>query len=248
MSSINNYVSLPCPILLLNKANILFVLSKLVSGIEERLGQYECVLNRPAHGHHAQVGDCQDNTAGYNCEECKPGYERDAYQQCVPSRTVPSSCKIGTFGLDQENPDGCTPCYCSGVTRDCVETPNYSRIAIPAPIIGENYGNYSITDLTARQIINDQFSPSASESELTYIFNFLPNEELFWSLPQFTGWQRIHNPPVFRAPEMEVLTTSRDTFTQLSSAFSRKGLVPPQFSNTGKPERFHVSLEKFEEF
>lgn len=121
-------------------------------------------------------GEAEPCDEAGNCR-CKVNVEGESCDQC----------RIGTFGLDQENPDGCTSCYCSGVTRDCVETPNYNRIAIPAPIIGENYGNYSITDLTARRIINDQFVPSTRESELTYIFSFPANEELFWSLPHFTG-------------------------------------------------------------
>lgn len=37
--------------------------------------------------------NCMDNTDGPNCELCKPGYERDGYDNCVavegPSTSAP---------------------------------------------------------------------------------------------------------------------------------------------------------------
>lgn len=40
---------------------------------------------------------------GERCDRCKPGY----------------------FFLDRDNPDGCTECYCSGVSHNCVEASGY---------------------------------------------------------------------------------------------------------------------------
>ncbi|CAK1554719.1 unnamed protein product [Leptosia nina] len=186
----------------------------------EHCGPCEC------NGHstmcHPETGvcyDCADNTAGPNCEDCREGYERDGYNNCVPSSSstptpcncdprgeeMPcdeagrcsckqnvegetcSRCRPGTFGLDASNALGCLPCYCSGVTNNCHEASHYTRIPMAAPIFGENYGGYSITDLNGEQVINDQFLPVPNESELMYIFSTPPAEELYWSLPVFPG-------------------------------------------------------------
>ncbi|XP_038216733.1 basement membrane-specific heparan sulfate proteoglycan core protein-like isoform X4 [Zerene cesonia] len=108
---------------------------------------------------------CKQNVEGESCDRCRPG----------------------TFGLEATNPLGCLNCYCSGVTSNCHEASHYTRIPIAAPIFGENYGGYTLTDLNGEQVINDHFVPAPDESELMYIFSFLPEGELYWSLPIFPG-------------------------------------------------------------
>ncbi|KAG8442156.1 hypothetical protein GDO86_011091 [Hymenochirus boettgeri] len=51
---------------------------------------------------------CKDNVVGSYCNECK----------------------VGTFALSADNPLGCTPCYCSGVSQLCAEVEGYVRIPI----------------------------------------------------------------------------------------------------------------------
>lgn len=108
---------------------------------------------------------CKQNVEGEQCERCRPG----------------------TFGLDSNNPMGCSPCYCNRVTNDCHEASHYSRIPLAAPIFGEDYGGYTLMDLNADQVINDQFIPAPKESELMYVFSSRPYDDLYWSLPVFPG-------------------------------------------------------------
>ncbi|XP_049885171.1 basement membrane-specific heparan sulfate proteoglycan core protein-like isoform X3 [Pectinophora gossypiella] len=108
---------------------------------------------------------CKQNVEGEHCDVCRPG----------------------TFGLDRDEPLGCLSCYCSGVTTDCHEAGHYSRIEMAAPIFGDDYGGYSLTDLNGEQVIDDQFVPDPNESELMYTFPFPPDGELYWSLPVFPG-------------------------------------------------------------
>ncbi|CAH4038667.1 unnamed protein product [Pieris brassicae] len=108
---------------------------------------------------------------------CKQNVEGDTCNRC----------RVGTFGLDAANPLGCLSCYCSGVTNNCHEASHYARIPIAAPIFGENYGGYTLTDLNGQLVINDQFVPAPDESELMYMFSSPPQEELYWSLPVFPG-------------------------------------------------------------
>ncbi|XP_052746482.1 basement membrane-specific heparan sulfate proteoglycan core protein isoform X2 [Bicyclus anynana] len=108
---------------------------------------------------------CKQNVEGEACDRCRPG----------------------TFGLDINNPLGCSACYCSGVTSDCHEATHYSRITLPAPIFGDNYGGYTLMDINADRVINDQFIPAVNESELMYVFTDQPLADLYWSLPVFPG-------------------------------------------------------------
>uniref|UniRef100_A0A2A4JY63 Hemolin n=1 Tax=Heliothis virescens TaxID=7102 RepID=A0A2A4JY63_HELVI len=119
------------------------------------------------------TGPCDD--AGY-CP-CKQNVEGDFCDRCRP----------GTFGLDSNNFDGCLSCYCSGVTTDCHEGTHYTRIPMAAPVLGENYGGYTITDLKAERVIKDNFVPMFQQSELMYTFGFIPDVELYWSIPIFPG-------------------------------------------------------------
>ncbi|XP_023679312.1 laminin subunit alpha-1-like isoform X3 [Paramormyrops kingsleyae] len=51
---------------------------------------------------------CKDNVHGVSCNKCKRG----------------------AFGLAAALPEGCSPCFCSGVSSDCVEATNLLRASI----------------------------------------------------------------------------------------------------------------------
>lgn len=48
---------------------------------------------------HDSTDSFQANVEGTRCDRCRPGY----------------------FGLDQHDPNGCSSCYCSGITTECTE-------------------------------------------------------------------------------------------------------------------------------
>ncbi|XP_022832802.1 basement membrane-specific heparan sulfate proteoglycan core protein-like isoform X3 [Spodoptera litura] len=108
---------------------------------------------------------CKQNVEGDSCDRCRPG----------------------SFGLDANNPNGCLSCYCSGVSSDCHEGNHFTRVPIAAPVLGENYGGFTITDLNAERVTQDNFQPMFQQSELVYTFAFRPDIELYWSLPIFPG-------------------------------------------------------------
>ncbi|XP_063063630.1 laminin subunit alpha-1 [Engraulis encrasicolus] len=51
---------------------------------------------------------CKENVGGGGCDECK----------------------VGTFGLTSENPAGCSPCFCFGVSTECEEMGGLVRIPL----------------------------------------------------------------------------------------------------------------------
>ncbi|XP_040922183.1 laminin subunit alpha-1 [Toxotes jaculatrix] len=57
---------------------------------------------------HAGECVCKVGVSGRRCEECVSGW----------------------FGLSAVNPDGCSPCFCSGLSRECEEQGGLSRAAI----------------------------------------------------------------------------------------------------------------------
>ena len=46
-------------------------------------------------------------------------------QKHVEGKTC-SKCKVGYFNLQEANPDGCTPCFCNGLTKHC-RSANFGR-------------------------------------------------------------------------------------------------------------------------
>ncbi|KER20855.1 hypothetical protein T265_10681 [Opisthorchis viverrini] len=91
---------------------------------------------------------CKEGFAGKRCDQCAEGYRRSDMDpsKCVPCTCdvrgssrggsyrcePPCNCKVnvnpdsycrecqpGYFNLDAENPEGCQPCYCSGLTDKC---------------------------------------------------------------------------------------------------------------------------------
>ncbi|KAK9732107.1 Laminin EGF domain [Popillia japonica] len=89
----------------------------------------------------AVVCDCRPGYAGPRCDSCMSGFRgfpdcepcpcdsrgtadvSDCEGQCMCKVNAEGAfcerCKSGYFSLRESNPDGCFPCYCSGVTNLC---------------------------------------------------------------------------------------------------------------------------------
>ncbi|KAK9294716.1 hypothetical protein QLX08_010779 [Tetragonisca angustula] len=109
--------------------------------------------------------DCKRNVEGPQCNRCRPG----------------------TFGLSAENPDGCSECYCSGLTDQCHESSLYVQPI--AMWVYDNQHRFTLTDPTRQEIIDHRdFELNLATNEIGYRYPDNRGRRLFWSLPPiFTG-------------------------------------------------------------
>ncbi|XP_076481709.1 terribly reduced optic lobes isoform X6 [Bombus vancouverensis nearcticus] len=109
--------------------------------------------------------DCKRNVEGRQCNRCRPA----------------------TFGLSAENPDGCSECYCSGLTDQCHESSLYVQ-QIPMWVYDNQHG-FTLTDSTRQEIIDHRdFELNLATNEIGYRYPDSRRRSLLWSLPPiFTG-------------------------------------------------------------
>ncbi|XP_048508165.1 basement membrane-specific heparan sulfate proteoglycan core protein isoform X9 [Athalia rosae] len=134
--------------------------------------------------------DCQpinNVIPGTDCS-CDPAGSRGTYcynGQCQCKTNVEGSqcnrCRPFTFGLTSSNVDGCTECYCSGVTQQCHESSLYIT-QIPTIIYDDNHG-FTLTDLTRRDVITRGFEINPATNQISYRYQEPRSQRLFWSLP-----------------------------------------------------------------
>ncbi|CAD6196919.1 unnamed protein product [Caenorhabditis auriculariae] len=157
---------------------------------------------------------CPPGYVGTSCEDCAPGYERSGHgpylgtcvpvqqrAQCGAGAVAPSSsgrcqcktsvtgpncdqCAPHSFGLSPKNPQGCIPCFCSGVTQQCSAS-NYKRTTVQT-----NYGQGDRDQLTLTTSDSRQpFTPSSQAYVSGREIEFRGLQEangqtLYWKLPE----------------------------------------------------------------
>ncbi|XP_026667400.1 basement membrane-specific heparan sulfate proteoglycan core protein-like [Ceratina calcarata] len=126
-----------------------------------------CICNESGSRSSFCIGDrcdCKRNVEGPQCNRCRPG----------------------SFGLSTDNPDGCSECYCSGVTDQCHESSLYVQ-QIPVWVYDNQHG-FTLTDATRQEVIDDGFELNFAMNEIGYRYPDSRGRRLFWSLPViFTG-------------------------------------------------------------
>jgi laminin alpha 1/2 len=147
-------------------------------------------------GHEAGDCICRPGFAGPRCDRCAPGYT--GYPRCVPCpcslagtqggqctgecrckrhATGPrcDRCKSGYFALLAANPDGCTECFCYGVTSVC-ESANFGVEMIDLA------AGWQVTDLSGKVRVNPYWS--SVTSGLTIAQEDIGLDTYYWEAPE----------------------------------------------------------------
>ncbi|XP_075540322.1 terribly reduced optic lobes isoform X26 [Dermacentor variabilis] len=114
---------------------------------------------------------CKSNVQGKNCNRCKEGY----------------------FNLEASNQEGCSRCFCFGVTEQCSSSSYYrSEVKMLLQDLRDPYAhNFQLSNRYHSNIVTESIIVNPSNNEVSYTaFPRDPAEKetLFWSLPaQFLG-------------------------------------------------------------
>ncbi|XP_068083310.1 laminin subunit alpha-1 [Anabrus simplex] len=163
-----------------------------------------CVKDDSQPGKVAGSCECKLGFAGDQCTKCAPRFRR--YPRCEPCPCNPvgsqatdcefscickanvegphcDRCKPGFFHLQENNPDGCMPCYCSEVTNVCETTTVFLNTV-------STLSRWLVTDL----LVSRTVLPSIhSRSKYLTVGNYeLPGvESYYWLAPESWRGNRL---------------------------------------------------------
>ncbi|XP_037819776.1 laminin subunit alpha-1-like [Lucilia sericata] len=148
---------------------------------------------------HAEGGSCicREGFQGRKCEECLPGFygedclkcecdgrgtlaDSECAGVCVCKANVEGDtcnlCKEGFYDLSSENPEGCSPCWCSGLEAGC-SSAQLSTLAF------ETLNDWKITDIT-----RSQTAVPVLDSDTNFLgygmYDLSDVEAIYWQAPQ----------------------------------------------------------------
>uniref|UniRef100_T1IKD2 Basement membrane-specific heparan sulfate proteoglycan core protein n=1 Tax=Strigamia maritima TaxID=126957 RepID=T1IKD2_STRMM len=111
---------------------------------------------------------CKSHTEGRNCDRCKEGF----------------------FNLEGRNPEGCTPCFCSGVATRCTSS-SYYRTQLQIQMRENQPHDVTLITRNRERVIVDGVASNPHRNEISFR-SFPPSssseDALYWNLPeQFLG-------------------------------------------------------------
>ncbi|KAJ7306581.1 hypothetical protein JRQ81_009947, partial [Phrynocephalus forsythii] len=128
-------------------------------------------------------GRCQCDPQGSLSSQC------DASGQCLCKAHVegPScgTCRPHHFHLSAENPEGCLPCFCMGVTQQCTGS-SYHRHLVATPFLPGDFQGFALVNRQRSTRVEAGFTVEMSPEgpQLSYgRFGPLGQEPYYWQLP-----------------------------------------------------------------
>uniref|UniRef100_A0A665UZU7 Heparan sulfate proteoglycan 2 n=1 Tax=Echeneis naucrates TaxID=173247 RepID=A0A665UZU7_ECHNA len=145
---------------------------------------------------------CPPGYSGRRCERCAAGYTGNPLlgerctgggnevngTLCLPINVEGpscSTCKSGTFHLSKTNKDGCTSCFCMGITQQCSSS-TYYRDVVSSTFSPGNFQGFALVNRQRTKRITTGFTVELSTqgTQLSYSnFDYLGQEPYYWQLP-----------------------------------------------------------------
>uniref|UniRef100_A0A8C0L457 Basement membrane-specific heparan sulfate proteoglycan core protein n=1 Tax=Canis lupus dingo TaxID=286419 RepID=A0A8C0L457_CANLU len=114
----------------------------------------------------------------------------DAAGQCHCKAQVEgltcSHCRPHHFYLSASNPDGCLPCFCMGITQQCVSS-SYTRHLISTHFAPGDFQGFALVNPQRNSRLTGGFSvePVPEGAQLSFSnFAHLGHESFYWQLPE----------------------------------------------------------------
>ncbi|CAI5441954.1 unnamed protein product [Caenorhabditis angaria] len=157
---------------------------------------------------------CPPGYIGTSCEDCAPGYERSGHgpylgtcvpqqrqQQCGTGAVQPTTtgqcqckaavtgpncdrCAANAFGLSPSNPQGCIPCFCSGVTQQCSAS-NWRRTVVSIDYSRGDRDQLELTSADTKQPFSPQSHAEVTGQQIEFrSFNEARGQTLYWKLSE----------------------------------------------------------------
>ncbi|XP_068097689.1 basement membrane-specific heparan sulfate proteoglycan core protein isoform X2 [Hyperolius riggenbachi] len=127
---------------------------------------------------------CQCDLRGSASSSC------DSQRKCQCKAHVEglacNTCRPNHFYLSSDNPEGCLPCFCMGVTQQCTSS-RYHRELITSPFLPGNFQNFGLVNRQRSTRITSGFTVEMSVQgpQLSYRqFDQLGQESFYWQLPE----------------------------------------------------------------
>uniref|UniRef100_A0A8C8S4U5 Basement membrane-specific heparan sulfate proteoglycan core protein n=1 Tax=Pelusios castaneus TaxID=367368 RepID=A0A8C8S4U5_9SAUR len=155
---------------------------------------------------------CTPGYTGRQCERYRPGKpsegcscdphgsvsgQCDASGQCLCKPNVEgpscSSCWAHHFHLSAENPEGCLPCFCMGVTQQCASS-TYYRGLVTSTFLPGDFQSFALVNRQRTTRITNGFTVelSAEGPQLSYgRFGQLGQESYYWQLPELFQGDKV---------------------------------------------------------
>ncbi|XP_048033334.1 basement membrane-specific heparan sulfate proteoglycan core protein isoform X21 [Megalobrama amblycephala] len=161
------------------------------------------------HDNLATCDACRPGYTGRRCDKCAPGYVGNPLQpngKCVPAAAITKcdnrgtinpiskpcyckanvvgalcdECKIGSFHLAADNPEGCLQCFCMGVTKQCASS-TWSRDHVRGGVNGQLF---TLSNAANTRTISEGITQRASAEVVYRSFTSIPKDIYYWVLPQ----------------------------------------------------------------
>uniref|UniRef100_A0ABM5EK41 Basement membrane-specific heparan sulfate proteoglycan core protein isoform X2 n=1 Tax=Pogona vitticeps TaxID=103695 RepID=A0ABM5EK41_9SAUR len=142
-------------------------------------------LGDPARGQ-----PCTDASARCHCDpQGSLSSQCDASGQCQCKVNVEGptcgSCRPHHFHLSAENPEGCLPCFCMGVTQQCTSS-SYHRHVVATAFLPGNFQGFALVNRQRSLRIQTGFMVEMSPEgpQLSYgLFGQPGQDPYYWQLP-----------------------------------------------------------------
>ncbi|CAN7986822.1 unnamed protein product [Ixodes hexagonus] len=175
------------------------------------------------------VPSCRCDNRGSTRQEC------DARDNCPCKTNVQGKncnrCKDGHFNLEASNPDGCSRCFCFGVTQQCSSSSYYrNEIKMQLQDLRDPYAhNFQLSNRYHSDIITDTIVVNPSNNEVSY--SSFPRDSgdqtpLLWSLPeQFLGNKLASYGGVLRYTQQYTAEPDGETYSDADVQITGNGVT-----------------------